>query len=77
MGKKKGLFGEVALVTVISFFIVLGTTYILGTLTSGWHFVDDHEFLAVLIQGENRRIVGLGALVECILVGDDQDRLCE
>ena len=25
--------------------------------------VDDHEFLSVLIQGENRRIVGLGALV--------------
>ncbi|WP_026516433.1 glycosyltransferase family 39 protein [Butyrivibrio sp. MC2021] len=73
MGKKKGLFGEIALVTVISFFIVLGTTYILGTLTSGWHFVDDHEFLeyTYLMKYKN---VSWWEMIKIVFVNDRTTR---
>ena len=36
---------EVIISFVVSLLIVFGVTLILGTLTSGWHFIDDHEFI--------------------------------
>ena len=37
---------ELISVLIVSLVIVLGITCALGTLTSGWHFVDDHEFFS-------------------------------
>lgn len=36
---------ELLIIILLSCAVVFGVTGILGTLTSGWHFVDDHEFL--------------------------------
>lgn len=36
---------EFALILCFSFLLVMGITLGMGTLTSGWHLVDDHEFL--------------------------------
>lgn len=41
MGKRT----ELCLAVVLSAFLVFGITLGMGTLTCGWHLVDDHEFL--------------------------------
>ena len=48
---------EFVLILIISLGVVLGITLGLSTMTSGFHLVDDHEFLewtyGVQMQGEN------------------------
>jgi len=41
MDKKK----EFAVITILSFLLVFGVMLLTGTLTCGWHLVDDHDFL--------------------------------
>ena len=36
---------EILIVVMASFFIVMGFCAVMGTLTSGYHPVDDHEYL--------------------------------
>ena len=74
MGKnRKSLIGEIVFVTVASFLIVFGILYFLGTLTSGWHFVDDHEFLeyTYLMKYKN---VSLGELLRIVVEYDRTTR---
>lgn len=40
MNKKREFVG----ITLVAFIIVFGTIYVMGTITSGFHLVDDHEF---------------------------------
>lgn len=41
LDKKRELF----LIAISSFFLIFGIMLEMGTITSGWHLVDDHEFL--------------------------------
>ena len=46
MDKKKSYkWIELICVCALSLLVVFGVTCGIGTLFSGWHFVDDHEFL--------------------------------
>lgn len=46
IGKKQ----EFALIVILSAFMVFVITIGIGTLTCGWHLVDDHEFLKMIYQ---------------------------
>jgi hypothetical protein len=45
MKEQKRIWGELFCVSLFFLFVIFGITTFLGTINSGWHFVDDHEFL--------------------------------
>ena len=45
VGEKINRRTELCLVILLAAGLVLGVTLGMGTLTCGWHLVDDHEFL--------------------------------
>ena len=44
---------ELVLISLFSSLLVIGTVAVCGTFTSGWHLVDDHEFLRMYHQLHN------------------------
>ena len=46
LSDKKKQMSEIIIATLVGFAIVFGVCGIMGTLNSGYHFVDDHEYLA-------------------------------
>ena len=54
---------EFLAVLVLSVLLVFGVTVIMGTMSSGFHFVDDHEFLEWVYQMKHQNISVVDILV--------------